>query len=150
MRSPRDVLRAAVRRNVILVAAALALATPSAAFAADTLALSGRTMGTTWSAKWIQENEAVDPVATHRDLADLLERLEGVFSTYRPESEVSRFNRMESTDWFPVSPELAAAAREPGPRDDCRLEAMRSCGARGSECGGVSWAAASEGASAGW
>jgi thiamine biosynthesis lipoprotein len=88
----------------------LLLTVSSLTHAAEPITVFGRAMGTTWSAKWIQENEAVDPVATHRELADLLERLEGVFSTYRPESEVSRFNRFTSTDWVPVSAELAAAA----------------------------------------
>ena len=67
-------------------------------------------MGTTWSAKWIPEKAVADPAAIQRELAELLERLEGVFSNYRPDSEVSRFNRITSTDWIPVSAELAAAA----------------------------------------
>ena len=88
----------------------LLLTVSSLTHAAEPITVFGRAMGTTWSAKWIQENEAVDPVATHRELADLLERLERVFSTYRPESEVSGFNRITSTDWVPVSAELAEAA----------------------------------------
>lgn len=67
-------------------------------------------MGTTWSAKWIPEQALADPVAVQQELAGVLERLEGIFSTYRPESEISRFNRTAATDWFPVSVELAAAA----------------------------------------
>jgi thiamine biosynthesis lipoprotein len=67
-------------------------------------------MGTTWSAKWIPEKASAAPVAVQRELAEILERLEDIFSTYRPESEVSRFNRVTSTDWIPVSAELAAAA----------------------------------------
>jgi len=67
-------------------------------------------MGTTWSAKWIQGTPAINPVAVQRELADRLEQLEGIFSTYRPESEISRFNRNPSTEWIPVSAELAAAA----------------------------------------
>jgi thiamine biosynthesis lipoprotein len=67
-------------------------------------------MGTTWSAKWIPEKAAADPVAFQQELAGVLERLEGIFSAYRPESEVSRFNRSGSTDWIPVSVELATAA----------------------------------------
>ncbi len=43
-------------------------------------------------------------------LAELLDHLEQQFSTYRPDSELSRFNRSHTTDWFAVSPELARVA----------------------------------------
>ena len=78
--------------------------------AAEPVAVRGRAMGTTWSAKWIPSSAAVAPERVGRELAEALERLEGIFSTYRPGSELSRFNREETTDWIPVSPELAAAA----------------------------------------
>ncbi len=86
------------------------LAVSSLTQAAEPTTVFGRAMGTTWSVKWIPQTATRDPAAIQRELAELLERLEGFFSTYRPESEVSRFNRITSTDWIPVSAELAEAA----------------------------------------
>ena len=37
-------------------------------------------------------------------IADRLDELEDQFSTYRPDSEISRFNAFSEQDWFPVSP----------------------------------------------
>lgn len=73
-------------------------------------ALSGRAMGTTWSVKWIQPERPIESAIVARRVADRLEQLEQQFSTYRPDSELSRFNRASRTDWIPVSPALAAAA----------------------------------------
>ena len=64
-------------------------------------------MGTTFTVHLAgPENEAAS-----RELRSDIEReLEGVnaqMSTYIPDSELSRFNAQETTDWFPVSPETA-------------------------------------------
>ncbi len=40
-----------------------------------------------------------------------LEKINRLMSTYRSDSEVSRFNASESTDWFEVSPETAQVVR---------------------------------------
>ena len=54
------------------------------------------------------------PKTTQEQEKELLETVQGVLdlidsamSTYRTDSEVSRFNRSNSTDWFTVSPETA-------------------------------------------
>ncbi len=65
--------------------------------------LQGPTMGTQYSVKLV-----VDP-AYDRDLANhaiagMLDGIENAMSTYRADSEVSRFNRHASADWFAVSP----------------------------------------------
>jgi thiamine biosynthesis lipoprotein len=66
---------------------------------------SGSTMGTTYYVKcytavtddvWKKASQAV---------AEELNRIDAVMSTYKPDSEISRFNTSESTDWFPVSAE---------------------------------------------
>ena len=75
--------------------------------AAESVALSGRAMGTTWAVKFRQPATPLDPAAVAAQVADRLEQLEQQFSTYRPQSEISRFNATTSTDWFPVSAELA-------------------------------------------
>ena len=70
--------------------------------AAETAA--GRTMGTSWSVIWHGPDE-VDSAAVQDDLQRLLEQIESLMSTWRDDSEVSRFNASRSTDWFEVSPE---------------------------------------------
>ena len=68
--------------------------------------LSGAAMGTSYSLT------IVDPLTEdeRHQLADevsaVLERIEQSMSTWRPDSELSRFNRQASTDWIPVSDEL--------------------------------------------
>ncbi|MFM9081179.1 MAG: FAD:protein FMN transferase, partial [Opitutaceae bacterium] len=86
------------------------LAGVSRSRATEPVAVYGRAMGTTWSAKWLPGSPAVDPETVRTELAARLEQLENIFSTYRPESELCRFNRSETTHWIPVSAELAAAA----------------------------------------
>lgn len=97
------------RRDGARLSAVLLAVLPSLV-SAEPAAVSGRAMGTTWSAKWISGPSTAAPAEVTRELTDTLERLEGAFSTYRPNSELSRFNRADTTDWITVSPELAAAA----------------------------------------
>lgn len=72
---------------------------------AKTLELSGPTMGTKFSIK------IFDPPELNEDAAFLVDRLlrtvNDQMSTYLENSEISRFNRSASTDWFPVCTELA-------------------------------------------
>ena len=85
---------------------------PSVARAAEPVAVSGRAMGTTWSVKFIQPGVALTPTVVDRSVAERLEQLEQLFSTYRPQSALSRFNATQSTDWIPVAPELVQVADE--------------------------------------
>ncbi|MBI5771943.1 MAG: FAD:protein FMN transferase [Verrucomicrobia bacterium] len=82
----------------------------SAAYAAESVSLTGRAMGTTWSARFLQPAPPLAPAAVSKKISARLEALEQQFSTYRPTSELSRFNATTSTGWFPVSPELAEVA----------------------------------------
>jgi thiamine biosynthesis lipoprotein len=84
----------------------------SAAHASEPVTLTGRAMGTTWSVKFIQPASKLAPATIERSVADRLEQLEQLFSTYRPQSALSQFNAMQSTDWIPVAPELARVAEE--------------------------------------
>lgn len=76
----------------------------------------GPTMGTTFVVKVAAPS--MSP-GTHEEIArtltDRLKRVNGMMSTWDPDSEISRFNRHAGTDPFPVSPETArvmAVARE--------------------------------------
>jgi thiamine biosynthesis lipoprotein len=49
-------------------------------------------------------------VTFERSVAERLEQLEQLFSTYRPESALSRFNATPTTEWIPVAAELVHVA----------------------------------------
>lgn len=61
--------------------------------------LTGHTMGGTWSVKVID----IERPGLQSELQSILDDLESTFSTWRADSQVSRFNASRSTDWFPVS-----------------------------------------------
>lgn len=89
------------------------VASASAPTAAEMVTLTGRAMGTTWSAKFIPPTPPAAPLdstAVSAHLSARLEALEAIFSTYRPASELARFNAAATTDWQTVSPELARVA----------------------------------------
>jgi FAD:protein FMN transferase len=68
----------------------------------------GRTMGATFSVKAVVDRGGLDS-ARHAELDRTirlqLARINGLMSTWDPDSELSRFNRSASLDPFPVSPE---------------------------------------------
>lgn len=91
----------------------VALLVASQASAAAPSTLIGETMGTTWSVK------IAPPPVVKLDTRELraaiqsrLDDLEAAMSTYRADSEVSRFNRAATTNWFPVSPDTAQVVKE--------------------------------------
>lgn len=89
------------------------LSAPSVAAEPASITLTGRAMGTAWSAKFLQPVPPAAPLAPPAVSAQIsarLEALETIFSTYRPTSELSRFNTTATTDWQPVSAELARVA----------------------------------------
>jgi thiamine biosynthesis lipoprotein len=84
---------------------ALILAACAPARDAQLVQLRGPTMGTQYTVKLVVEGDFDDGTA-NAAIADLLERIENAMSTYRPDSEVSRFNRSASADWFAVSSQV--------------------------------------------
>lgn len=75
--------------------------------AAPALAFSGATMGTSYSVTVADRPASMDPEALRAGVEEVLERIETSMSTWREDSELSRFNRLRSADWVPVSPALA-------------------------------------------
>lgn len=73
----------------------------------DRLMLSGETMGTTWSVV-LRPASAVNAAELKHQLQELLNRINALMSTYDQSSEVSRFNRQTTTDWFDLSDETFA------------------------------------------
>lgn len=97
-----------MNRRVLLLAVVCFLeASTTAKCSADPLIIAGPTMGTTYR---IQFEDAGQGAATalrtaiETILADVDRRL----STYRNDSEISRFNRAPAAEWFAVSPATAA------------------------------------------
>ncbi|MCB2264183.1 MAG: FAD:protein FMN transferase [Candidatus Thiosymbion ectosymbiont of Robbea hypermnestra] len=74
--------------------------------------LQGAAMGTSYSIQAVDPPSAIAPAALRDRIETELERIEDRMSTYRDDSELSGFNRSRTTDWFPVSPELAGLVRE--------------------------------------
>ena len=74
--------------------------------------LTGHTMGTTYSVKLVNAPADLDRTALQRDIQTLLVAINRQMSTYDPESELSRFNRHPTTDWFPVSPAVIRVVEE--------------------------------------
>jgi len=78
--------------------------------AVEPVVLSGRAMGTTWTVKFFQPETPLNPATLHAGMAEKLEQLEQQFSTYRPTSELTRFNAAQHTEWITVSSEIARVA----------------------------------------
>ncbi len=74
--------------------------------------LSGLTMGTVYSVKFLQPATPVAVETTQQEVKALLERLEQAMSTYREDSEVRRFSVYRGDDWFAVSEDTARVAAE--------------------------------------
>ena len=72
-----------------------------------TIRLSGQTMGTTWSVVMLPNSDGTDTESLDQLLQKRLVQINGLMSTYDPDSEVSRFNKQTGTDWFPISEETA-------------------------------------------
>jgi len=94
-----------IARGSILILQLVAIATGGNAYAEDALTvISGPTMGTTYTVKL--HGAEVDRDALESAIDAVLERINDSMSTWRPDSELSRFNRSNTTDWFAVSAEL--------------------------------------------
>ncbi|UUO07912.1 FAD:protein FMN transferase [Blastopirellula sp. J2-11] len=69
--------------------------------------LTGRTMGTTYSVKWIAPGDDFSTKSLQKQVDQRLVEINQQMSTYIPDSELSRFNQSPAGDWFPVSQALA-------------------------------------------
>ncbi|GAA5214332.1 FAD:protein FMN transferase [Corallincola platygyrae] len=79
--------------------------------AKDAIRLTGSTMGTFYHITLVSE-QPVDPVSLQAKIDQRLELVNDQMSTYRPDSEISQFNRQASTDPYTVSVETAAVFQE--------------------------------------
>ncbi len=77
--------------------------------------LRGNTMGTTFNVTLVAPPAQADLHQLKAGIQEKLEHIENIASTYRANSELSRFNANPSTDWISVLPELCdmiAAAQD--------------------------------------
>jgi thiamine biosynthesis lipoprotein len=79
---------------------------------AATLRLGGATMGTTWSVVAARAPAALDARRVRAAIERTLARVDREASTWRADSELSRFNDGPSTAWSPVSAGLATVVGE--------------------------------------
>ncbi len=70
------------------------------------LHMSGRTMGTTYNLKYRPTPNIPSLKAIQVEVDALLDEINHTMSTYDQESELSRFNRLRTTDWVPASASL--------------------------------------------
>ena len=63
------------------------------------MAISGSTMGTTFQVKIARDEGALDARVLAREIDARLDEVNRQMSTYRKDSEISRFNRSRSTNW---------------------------------------------------
>ncbi len=78
----------------------------------EEVVLKGKTMGTTYSVKYVNPAKSVSPVQIHTEIDSVLKHVNMEMSTYIPNSEISRFNTFNKTDWFPVSKDFVIVLRQ--------------------------------------
>jgi FAD:protein FMN transferase len=89
-----------------LASAAVLAATPLTAVEQPTLA--GPAMGTTWRVTLCGPVAGMTTGAVHREIERVLAEIDQAASTWRDDSDVSRFNRAGPGEWITMAPDLAA------------------------------------------
>lgn len=92
---------------------------------AELVQFGGPTMGTTYHVRIVAESSAVSIAGLKAKIEALLADIDRQMSTYRPDSELSQFNRAPGGDWFPISQataEIVTAAREISRNTDGALD----------------------------
>jgi thiamine biosynthesis lipoprotein len=87
---------------------------PALACARDTgrIDLAGETMGTSWAVTLLAPPPGPAGSSWRAEVEQVLARIDAEMSTWRADSELSRFNAAGGEDWFAVSGETAAVVRE--------------------------------------
>lgn len=67
------------------------------------LQLAGESMGTSWHVTVIPSHSTPDETTLQQGIEQVLEEVNGSMSTYRKDSEISRFNALPVDEWFPIS-----------------------------------------------
>jgi len=94
--------------SIVLCCVLLLGACSDAADRDDFIVITGPTMGTTYAVKLYHTDGETGADALRQQIDDLLERINDQMSTWRPASELSRFNKSRDSGWVPVSAEIAS------------------------------------------
>lgn len=91
----------------ILALAFFALLTACSSQENTAVHLQGESMGTTWHITFLPNPRLTkDAKALRADIEAILVRIDEQMSNWRKDSEISRFNQAQVTEWFPVSLDL--------------------------------------------
>ncbi len=69
-------------------------------------------MGTTYSVKFVDSDSHFNSDKIHTQIDSVLRNVNMKMSTYIPNSEISRFNAFNKTDWFSVSKDFIVVLRQ--------------------------------------
>lgn len=72
----------------------------------DQFEISGNTMGTQYSVKLVGDSDTISASAVEARIDEILDRINGMMSTYIQDADISRFNLSASLDWFEVPKEF--------------------------------------------
>lgn len=73
----------------------------------ETLRLTGATMGTRYNITWLSGSDQPTPEAVHLGVEAVLEDVNASMSTWRDDSEITRFNNGPAEEWFDLSQDFA-------------------------------------------
>jgi FAD:protein FMN transferase len=96
----------------VLIATALLAASCSPNEARREIVLRGHTMGTDWLIRCVVPVSFRNDVVVGNRVETRLSRVNSLISGYADDSEILRFNRSRSTDWFTVAPETASVVAQ--------------------------------------
>jgi FAD:protein FMN transferase len=74
--------------------------------------ITGKTMGTVYNVKLTRQPANASLQEVESGIQAILDKIDSLMSTYRADSELSRFNRFKGVGWFDVSPETAKVIAE--------------------------------------
>jgi thiamine biosynthesis lipoprotein len=97
---------------IVLLAISISGCFPSNDSAKKELLLQGHTMGTTYNVKVIATVEQVEALQLQQKIDAVLEQVNQEMSTYIPDSEISRFNKSQSTEPIEISTGFARVLSE--------------------------------------
>ena len=97
--------------HTVLVLCLVCLAGSKAIRADEFETVSGRAMGTSYSLQFADRKLKIGKDELAALVSDELERIESIFSLYRDDSELSRFNASPSSEWIHVSGDFYAVAK---------------------------------------
>lgn len=100
---------ALTRRRFLAATGATLVATPLWAGSGDVLQIEGPAFGATWRVRvaFGADADLISAIVTR-----VIAEVDAAMSPFKPESEISQFNRMETTDWVPLCAATVANVRE--------------------------------------